>query len=161
MKDVINGFYEAFAKLDAESMVAYYHDDVVFEDPAFGRLEGERAKNMWRMLCESQKGKQFVVMHSGVEADEDSGKADWEALYVFSKTKRNVRNQIRAKFRFEEGKIIAHADDFNLYRWARQALGAAGYLIGWTSFFQKQLQQQTNTLLDRFEVEQTKQKDAY
>lgn len=59
MKNIIENFYEAFANLDAETMVSYYHDDIVFEDPAFGILKGNRAKNMWRMLCESQKNKDF------------------------------------------------------------------------------------------------------
>lgn len=151
MKNVIDAFYGAFAALDAETMVSFYHDDVVFEDPAFGALKGERARNMWRMLCESQKGKRFIVLHSKVVADEKSGSANWEALYVFGRTKRNVRNHIKAQFKFRDGKIIEHKDDFDLYRWSRQALGATGYLIGWSGFFKDKLQKQTNGLLDRFE----------
>jgi len=151
MKDVINGFYEAFSALDAENMVNYYHDNVVFEDPAFGRLEGERAKNMWRMLCQSQKGQKFIVLHSEVQAKQNEGSAHWEALYVFSKTNRNVRNKIKAEFKFKDGKIIEHTDKFDLYRWSRQALGLTGYMIGWSGFFKGKLQKQTNGLLERFE----------
>ena len=151
MKDVINGFYEAFSALDAENMVNYYHDNVVFEDPAFGRLEGERAKNMWRMLCQSQKGQKFIVLHSEVQANQNEGSAHWEALYVFSKTNRNVRNKIKAEFKFKDGKIIEHTDKFDLYRWSRQALGLTGYMIGWSGFFKGKLQKQTNGLLERFE----------
>ena len=146
MKDVIDKFCGAFAELDAEAMVECYHEDVVFEDPAFGTLSGERAKNMWRMLCESQKDKKFIVIHSDVEANTNSGSARWEALYVFSRTNRNIRNKIKAEFKFREGKIIEHKDDFDLYKWSRQALGATCYLIGWSEFFKDKLQNQTKGL---------------
>lgn len=53
MKTVIQIFYDAFTKLDANTMTSYYHDAVIFEDPAFGVLKGERANAMWQMLCES------------------------------------------------------------------------------------------------------------
>jgi limonene-1,2-epoxide hydrolase len=59
MKNIVEAFYETFANLDAENMVKYYHPDVVFRDPAFGELKAERTKNMWRMLCHSQKRKRI------------------------------------------------------------------------------------------------------
>lgn len=152
MKEAIDKFYTAFAELDAETMVSLYHDEVVFDDPAFGRLSGERAKNMWRMLCESQKDKRFIVQHSDVKATETGGSVRWEAVYVFSKTKRNVHNRITATFKFRDGKIIEHKDNFNLFSWSRQALGIAGYAMGWTPFFKQKLQKQTNQLLDRYEA---------
>ena len=58
---IIHQFYTAFKNLDAETMVSLYQDDIMFEDPAFGVLKGEEAKAMWRMLVESQKGKNFQV----------------------------------------------------------------------------------------------------
>ena len=56
----------------------------MFTDPAFGTLKGKHAKNMWRMLCGSQKGKDFTVTFSDVSANENTGKANWEAIYNFS-----------------------------------------------------------------------------
>ena len=151
MKNIIENFYTAFANLDAEGMVACYHEDVVFEDPAFGMLKGEKAKNMWRMLCSSQKGKDFTVNFSNIEMSNLGGKAYWEAFYTFSKTGRKVHNKIKAEFKFKDGKIIEHIDTFDLYRWSRQALGFTGFLMGWTTFFKKKLNSQTNMLLSKFE----------
>ncbi|MFD0861776.1 nuclear transport factor 2 family protein [Sungkyunkwania multivorans] len=151
MKQTIEQFYDAFTQLDAEKMVANYHPDIRFEDPAFGELNGEHAKNMWRMLCESQQGKDFKVRVSRIEADQNAGKATWEAFYTFSKTGRKVHNIIHAEFKFKDGKIIEHIDSFDLYRWARQAMGPTGLLIGWTPFFKKKLQAQVNHLLLKFE----------
>lgn len=147
MKETIEQFYSAFSELDAEQMVAFYHSDVIFEDPAFGKLQGERAKNMWRMLCQSQKGKDFQVSYSAVKDDS----ALWEAHYTFSTTGRKVHNKIHAQFEFQDGLIIKHTDYFDLHRWAKQALGFRGAILGWSAYFKKKLQQRTNRMLDRFE----------
>jgi ketosteroid isomerase-like protein len=146
MKEIINKFYDAFEKLDAETMCSCYHDEVVFEDPAFGVLEGDRAGSMWRMLCESQRGKNFRIIASNITENS----AHWEAFYVFSKTGRKVHNQIDAYFEFKDGLIIKHTDNFNLRNWAIRAIGFKGFLLGGTSFFKNKLQTQTNHLLDKF-----------
>ena len=154
MKSTIEKFYAAFNDLDAEAMAACYHEDIVFEDPAFGELKGEQAKNMWRMLCSSQKGKDFRVEASQIESNDQTGSAHWEAHYDFSQTKRRVHNKIDAKFEFKDGLIIKHVDVFDLYRWSKQALGFKGVMIGWTGFFKKKLHAQTHRLLAKFEAKQ-------
>lgn len=151
MKALIDKFYTAFSKLDADTMASCYHPDVVFYDHGFGYLKGSRAGNMWRMLCENQKGKGLQVSHSNVVADDLKGAADWEAIYTFSKTGRKVHNRIHAEFEFKDGLIIKHTDHFNLHVWAGQALGWSGKLLGWTRFFRKKLQAQTSRMLDKFE----------
>jgi hypothetical protein len=151
MKNIIEEFYEAFSNLDAESMVKYYHPNVVFRDPAFGELKAERAKNMWRMLCHSQKGKGFKVKHQVTNFNKENANAQWEAFYTFNQTNRKVHNKISATFKIQNGLIVEHIDEFNLYNWSKQALGIKGYLIGNTSFFMKKLQQNTNLLLNKFE----------
>lgn len=130
-------------------MAACYHQDIVFEDPAFGILKGEKVKNMWRMLCTNSKD--LEIIFSEVEANESIGKAHWEARYTFSQTGRKVQNVIEAEFVFKDGKIIKHNDSFDLHKWAKQALGFKGLLLGGTSFFKKKLNQQTNSLLSKFE----------
>ena len=154
MKDVVTKFYTAFKNLDAEAMSDCYHDDVVFADPAFGTLKGERAKNMWRMLCNSQKGKEFRVTFSEVSVNKNIGTAHWEAKYNFSKTGRQVHNIISAEFEFKDRLIIKHTDTFNLHKWATQALGFKGRIIGRTRYFKNKLQSQTNRLLDAYEAKQ-------
>lgn len=153
-KQLLARFYDAFKHLDAEKMAECYHSEVVFHDPAFGRLKGQRAVNMWRMLCESQQGKDFKVSYSLLEAEGEESQVEWEASYTFSQTGRRVHNKITARFRFKDGLILEHQDHFNLHRWASQALGLKGVLVSWMPFFKKKLQQQTGRLLDRFEAKQ-------
>ncbi|MBR9845684.1 MAG: nuclear transport factor 2 family protein [Algicola sp.] len=151
MTNLIETFYKAFSHLDSETMVNCYHDEIVFEDPAFGVLKGERAKNMWKMLCESQKNKDFQVSYSNINANENEGSATWEAFYTFSKTGRKVHNNIQAHFEFKDGKIIKHTDTFNLYKWSKQALGLKGFVLGKTKYFKNKLKVQTNRLLNNYE----------
>jgi ketosteroid isomerase-like protein len=153
MENIITKFYEAFNNLDADAMCSYYHDDVIFEDPAFGVLKGQRAKRMWEMLCASQKDKDFRVISSNIKVNENIGSAHWEAFYTFSKTGRKVHNKIDASFQIKDGLIIKHTDTFNLHKWAGQAIGIKGLLFGGMNFFKTKLQKQTNYLLDKYMAE--------
>ncbi len=122
--ELIERFYTAFQQRDAETMAACYADDVVFSDPAFGELRGEEARDMWRMLV--ARAQDFSLTFDGVEADELNGRAHWVARYTFSQTGRTVVNRIDARFVFRDGRIAEHRDTFDLWRWARQALGFKG-----------------------------------
>jgi ketosteroid isomerase-like protein len=148
-KEMINSFYEAFASHDAEAMAALYHDDIEFSDPVFGKLKGEEARNMWRMLIERGK-ESLVIRHSNVEAGERTGRADWAADYLFSSTGKMVHNVVSASFEFKDGKIVKHFDSFNFWKWSRQALGATGLLLGWTPFLKKKVSEQAKRGLEKY-----------
>ncbi len=131
---LIERFYTSFQACDARGMAACYHPDVLFTDPAFGELRGAEAGAMWAMLC--GRAKDLRITFANVAADEESGDAEWEAHYTFTQTGRPVHNRIRARFRFRDGLIVRHDDRFPFWRWARQALGPAGLLLGWTPLLQ-------------------------
>jgi ketosteroid isomerase-like protein len=135
--ELIERFYRAFAERDADSMVACYHPQVQFSDPVFTDLRGPRAGAMWKMLCE--RGKDLRVEFRDVHADDNIGSADWEAWYTFSATGRKVHNVIDASFEFRDGLIVRHTDHFDLHRWAGQALGIVGRLLGGTSLLQNKI----------------------
>ncbi len=146
---LIETFYTAFANRDAAKMNTCYHEDIVFEDPGFGQLKGERAKAMWAMLL-SRKGGGSEIIFDQVKADDRQGSAFWQATYFYGKNKRKVINKIHAQFEFKDGKIIKHTDDFNLWKWSRQAIGLPGLLLGWSGFFKKKMHGQTSKMLDQF-----------
>jgi len=127
---LIEGFYDAFSRRDADHMAACYHPEAHFSDPVFTDLRGEEVGRMWKMLC--ARGKDLKIEFSGVQADAQTGRAHWDATYTFGATGRLVHNSIDASFRFEDGKIIEHRDVFDLWRWSRMALGPSGVLLGWT-----------------------------
>jgi len=141
-------FYEAFQRLDAEAMARCSADDVVFSDPVFGELHGAAAGDMWRML--TRRAQDFSLTFAGIEADDRSGRASWTATYVFSRTGRTVVNRISARFTFRDGLIAEHRDSFDLWRWARQALGLKGLLLGWTPLVQRAVRAQARTALEAY-----------
>lgn len=149
----IHQFYTAFAEHDAAKMAACYHADVRFEDPAFGPLSSQQVRTMWQMLLERSKGN-LKISHSQVQADEESGQASWEAWYPFSATGRQVHNQISAKFRFKDGLIIDHQDQFDLWRWSRQALGLPGLLLGWSPLLKSKIRKQALSGLAKYQGKQ-------
>lgn len=148
-KKIADRFYSAFAKGDAETMNSLYADQVEFEDPAFGKLKGDRAKMMWNMLLERSQGN-LKIDYTIIESTENTALVNWEARYPFSKTGRQIHNKISAHLTIEDGKIIKHTDHFNLWKWSQQAFGIKGLMMGWTPFFRKKLQQQTRGLLVKF-----------
>lgn len=147
---VIQRFYDCFAQRDAEGMAECYRDDVVFTDPAFGELHGERARDMWRMLC--RNGKDLQVVASGVTADDGAGSAHWEADYTFSATGRPVHNVVDAQFEFVDGLISRHTDSFSFSAWAAQAFGPVGSVLGRTPILPFVLNRMANRQLDQFQA---------
>jgi len=107
-KQVIEKFYNAFQKLDYQTMNSWYSDDIVFSDPAFGLLRGEEAKSMWEMLCKNAKD--FSLTFSNIQLlDEEYATCNWIATYTFSKTGRKVVNKIKAFMKLKEGKLLSTA----------------------------------------------------
>ncbi len=147
--ELITKFYTAFSEGNSEDMIACYHDDVVFNDPVFGKLEGNRAHKMWEMLLSSNAGG-AEISFNGIEANTESGEANWIAKYQYGPKKRDVVNNVHANFKFKDGKIIAHTDTFDLYKWTKQAMGPVGYILGWTPFMKNKIQKITNGRLDEF-----------
>ena len=139
-EELINTFYRAFQTLDAETMASCYASDVQFSDPVFSNLQGTEVADMWRML--TSKAQDFSITFDGVRADGQKGEAHWIATYTFSQTGRTVVNDIRASFVFRNGKIIRHQDQFSLWKWAGQALGMKGLLLGWTPLVKNAVQAQ-------------------
>lgn len=143
---LLTDFYTAFQSKDYETMQKCYADTAIFNDAIFTNLNTGQAKAMWQMLIE--RGKDLQIEYMNIKADTSMGSAEWIATYTFSASSRKVVNHIHSNFRFDSGKIADHTDHFDFYTWARQAFGAKGVLLGWTSFFKRQVQTQAkNSLL--------------
>ena len=146
--ELIIRFYTALSRLDGAAMAACYTDDATFSDPVFPGLKNGEPGKMWRML--TTRGKDMTVVFDGIEADDSTGKAHWVATYTFSGTGARVVNDIQARFTFKNGKIATHRDQFDLYKWMRQALGLKGMLLGWLPPVQANLQKTARAGLDAF-----------
>jgi len=148
-KELITRFYTSFSNGNATQMIDCYHENIVFEDPAFGKLKGERAAKMWEMLL-SKNDSQLEVSFKNIKTTETRASVDWIASYLFGPKKRKVINEVHANFVIEDGKIIQHIDDFDVWKWSKQALGTTGALLGWTPFIKTEIQKKANKSLDEF-----------
>lgn len=146
-RELVEHFYTSFADTDAEAMVECYADDVVFEDPAFGELHGDEARDMWRMLCE--RSSDLSIEYTVLEASDTAAKVNWVANYTFS-TGRHVRNDITATMQIADGKIVDHRDEFSFWAWSRQALGFPGVLVGWSPRLQSKVRTTARESLERY-----------
>lgn len=135
---LLERFYAAFDRHDAATMGACYHDEATFSDPAFPHLDAAATRAMWTML--TGQAPDLRVMASGLDADDERGRASWVATYTFSTTKRFVENRIEARFRFKDGLILRHEDHFDFWRWSRQALGPVGLALGWSPLLKTTVQ---------------------
>ena len=135
-EDTIQRLYQAFARLDADTMASCYAPDARFDDEAFSLRGAREVGGMWKMLCEATRAKGADVWKLSwrdVQADGSTGRAHWDAHYRFSATGRIVDNSIDSEFTFTpEGLIATQRDRFDFWTWSRQALGAPGLLLGWT-----------------------------
>lgn len=146
--ELIQQFYEAFARGDSATMAAAYHPEARFSDPVFTALQGEQIGHMWSMLV--LQAKTLEVEVKDVAADDREGQAYWTARYDFGKPPRPVCNKIKASFEFKDGKIIRHEDHFSFWRWSRMALGPLGLLLGWHGGVRKKVSVQAMQNLMKF-----------
>lgn len=145
---IVREFYSAFQSKDSQMMANLYHDEASFYDPAFGKLNATEVRAMWTMLCSSSKD--LVIEFEILSSNEGEVKTKWQAYYSFGKKKRKVHNVIVSTIEVKGAKIYRHIDEFNLHKWAKQAMGVSGYLLGGTSFFKKSLNKKTKSRLLRF-----------
>lgn len=148
--ETISRLYAALDAHDGIGMAACYAEDAVFEDPAFGELRDGRVRHMWRMLCGATKDLRVEVPEHA--SDGATGSAHWIATYTF-RTGRRVVNDVHATFRFgPDGLIVEHRDDFDLRRWAGQAIGPSGTVLGLTPLLSPFVRRTTGRQLSAWEA---------
>ena len=146
----IERLYAAFARLDGAAMQACYAENAQFDDEVFSLRGARQIGGMWRMLCDATREKGLA--HWKIETRDITDRtAHWDAHYLFSATGRLVLNRIDAEFEFDgQGLITRHRDRFDFWRWARQALGTPGLLLGWTPFLRAKVRATAAANLRRY-----------
>ena len=145
---LVTRFYDSFSKGDAAGMNACYAPDIVFSDPAFGELRGDRARAMWTMLCGNLKD--FSLTYEIREATDSTVRGRAVATYLYSATGNTVRNEMNGTFTIANGAIVRQEDRFDIWKWSAQALGAVGKFGGWTPMVKKKIRATALGRLDSF-----------
>jgi ketosteroid isomerase-like protein len=145
---VADRFYSAFAAREWRTMGRLYADDARFSDPAFADLDAGQVRAMWRMLI--SRGTDLSLQYRVVDETDDAASVHWTARYTFTQTGRPVVNEVTATLALRDGAIVRHVDAFDFHRWARQALGVPGLLLGWTPYFRRAVQGKARAGLRQF-----------
>jgi hypothetical protein len=143
---LIRKFYSAFQQRDFLTMQSCYHAEATFSDPVFQNLSSAEVKAMWQMLLTSSKDLRIEF------SDVTDSSAKWDAWYTFSRSGRPVHNIVKSSFTFRDGLILNQKDDFNFWRWSRQALGVSGLLLGWTPIVSNKVRATARKSLDKFVI---------
>src|ERR1041385_4451663 len=148
---LITKFYSAFQQKDFLVMQSCYHNEAQFSDEVFPILNSKEVKGMWEMLLTSAKDLR-IEFRNIRKSGQNVVYADWEAWYSFSRTGRPVHNKVRSYFAFRDGLILHQVDQFNFWRWSRQALGTTGTLLGWSPVVKNKVRTIARGSLDKFLV---------
>jgi ketosteroid isomerase-like protein len=132
-REILTRFYEALSRRDGETMASLYSKDATFEDEVY-RLQGEDVGKMWRGLM--SKAKTLTVSYTIAKAGSGNGTVEWTARYDFPGG-GPVVNVILSELELENGKIVSQRDRFDFRRWAAQALGTKGKLLGRFEWFRR------------------------
>lgn len=133
-RTLLSRFFDALARKDAATMASLYAADAIFEDEIF-RLEGPDIEKMWTGLLANAKG--FSASYTVAQASAESGTVETTARYLFGG--RSVVNVVLSEIDFVDGKIVRHRDRFDFPRWAAQALGRPGRLLGRYAWFRRRV----------------------
>ena len=148
----VRRLYESLDRHDGEAMAACYSPDARFSDPVFPDLRGDQPGDMWRML--TARATDLKCELPEARADAEAGAARWIATYTFGTTGRQVVNRVRSDFRFDDAGLIAEQnDDFDFWRWSRQALGPSGLLLGWTPVLRSKVRASAAADLARYRAD--------
>lgn len=129
-------------------MQGLYADNATFSDEVFANLNAKEVRAMWEMLI--RRGRDMKLEFSNVQETATGGSAEWTATYTFSATGKFVENKIKADFIIENGRIVKHTDHFDFKRWAGQALGFKGKVLGGTTMLRNRVQGNARAGLEKF-----------
>lgn len=139
-------FFDAFAVGDWHAMGRLYAPQARFSDPLFPQLDAEQVRALWQMLLTQAQG--FRLSYR-IDAESDhAARVLWVAHYLYGR--RPVVNRVVSEMQLGAGCILVQNDHFNLWRWARQALGLTGWLLGGTPLLRRRLRREAAVRLQAF-----------
>jgi hypothetical protein len=145
---VAEQFYDAFMVRDHYTMGLLYAENATFSDPVFPLLNVHGARTMWAMLL--SRAEDLGIEVNILEDGPSRARVQWVARYTFGATGRRLVNRISTEMAIANGRIVRQVDRFDLWRWARQALGVRGLLLGWTPMVQNEIRKQAAHSLREF-----------
>ena len=124
---LLEKFYASVQAHDHRAAATAIIRALLFEDIAFKLPDKQMIHAMWHMISETDLQLSYAIE----TADDRHGSARWIADYTFRDTGRKVHNELRSKFTFKDGVIIAQRDDCDAWSWGMQAFGPVKGVLSW------------------------------
>ncbi|ARU92149.1 hypothetical protein SCLARK_001685 [Spiroplasma clarkii] len=146
-KEVVVKFFTALSKGDWKLMNNLYSKDVAFSDTVFGELNYSQITNLWEMLLTENPdlSANFKIVEDG-----EVVKVQWVMVSKFGQKHRKVILNILSTLEVSKGKIIKHNDHFDFKKWAKQALGIIGWMLGSKQSFKNRIKEEAFIKLNSF-----------
>jgi len=138
-KNVITGLYNAYKERNPELMASFYTEDASFKDEIFGEVTGQEIPKVWEVVHSTTSN--FYLYFHIVNVNKNLATVNSQLSYTFKHTGRKIDISITSIFRFENGKIRHQVDEYSLWKWASQAFGVSGFLLGWNPKFKNKIRQ--------------------
>lgn len=156
---VVERFYNAFSKLDYSEMTALLSQNIIYQDPIFGMLEGEPVFSLWQMKC--KRLREFSFSYTNIEElDAEYIRCDWKISFFHRPTGDVVTMPGKAYMKIIDGKITEHSDAYKISDWLSVTQGWKGKFFGWMGFMQRKEQNTYRSLLERYIRNKNLFKDA-
>lgn len=148
-KEVVEDFFRGFDDLDAERMISCLADDIVYNDPIYGILNGEDVRSLWKMRCKDLSGLSLEIIEFK-ELDHEYATCKWRSSFFSKSAARQVDMVVTSFMKLRNGKIAEHSDAYKLSDWLAKAYGVTGVFLGWTGWMKKREQKKFHGLLEKF-----------
>lgn len=144
--DRLRTYFIALAQRDWEAMGACYHEGARFNDQVFHQLDAREVRAMWKLTLSDAVD--MRVTFSILEENAGGGRVRWNAWYTDADGRR-VHNFVTSTFVLKDGLILRQDDEFDFWRWSRQALGFPGLILGWTTWLRGRVRDRAMSRLHR------------
>lgn len=148
-KPIVEEFFNAFSVGQVDKMLKLLDENIIYNDPIFGVLNGEEVRDMWMFKCNYLKDFSLTI-NAIDELDEEYATCNWTAKFFRNQTGHYLTMNIKSYLKIDNGKITEQSDAYKLSDWLAKVYGLKGRLFGWTGVMKKNEQIKYRGLLEKY-----------
>ena len=127
---VAKRFYDAFSSGDMTTLESLYDAKVKWSDPILSFDDREGTMGMWRWESTQNPRFTYEIVPPVEGTPHDQVQVRWHADYHLNGNP--IHNDVLATLTIDdEGKVVAHRDDYSWEKWAAQAFPGLAHLPFW------------------------------
>lgn len=147
--EVIQSYFKHLQARNAASLWQCYASNIVYSDPVYGWMEGDKVKARWEYFCAHADALQ-LTWGAVTVLDDEYFTCEWTAQYTQRETGRTIKFPCKSFFRLKDYKIIEQSDAYRLSSLIAQTDGWKGFWFGWTGYMKRFVQKRALQALASF-----------